>query len=220
MPTVFETQPQQQPEEGYTPPSQGVPEAKPINLPHRDRMTLFTSYAERPEGVRFETQQDEEEVIIFMRQHFSVNVAWILTTILLAAAPFGVIPFVFKMINVLPPIPPQYYIVGTLFWYVATFGYALLNFIRWYYNLYIVTTERVIDIDFIQLLYKKFSEARLTSIEDVSYTASGFMATLFNYGNITIQTAGEASNFDFDYIPRPADVVKTIGGLLKKAHGK
>jgi uncharacterized membrane protein YdbT with pleckstrin-like domain len=79
-----------------------------------------------------------------------------------------------------------------------------------------VTTERVIDIDFIQLLYKRFSEARLNRIEDVSYVASGFAATIFNFGTIYIQTAGENTNFEFDAIPNPAEVVKRIGELIKQ----
>ncbi len=214
MPTVFDTQPQQQPDlvSGTIPPSQ------PVRPSRHDRMTLFTAFAENPEGVRFETQADEEKVVIFMREHFSFNIPWILALALLLAAPFGVIPFILAfLVPYIPPIPPQYYLVGVLFWYLASFGYGLLNFIRWYYNIYIVTTERVIDIDFVQLLYKKLSEARLTKIEDVTYTSSGFLATFFNYGNVTIQTAGETEQFEFTAIPNPAEVVKVLGSLIKKA---
>lgn len=208
MPTVFETKEQKQPE-GFKPPQS----------PQRhDRMTLFTAFAENPEGVRFETQQEEEKVVIFMREHFVLNFPWIFSTILLLAAPFGIIPFVLKFFTFLPQLPPQYYLVATIFWYLATFGYALMNFIRWYYNIYIVTTERIIDIDFVQLLYKKFSEARLANIEDVTYTSSGFLAAFLNYGNVTIQTAAETEQFEFTAIPNPAEVVKIIGTLVKKSH--
>jgi uncharacterized membrane protein YdbT with pleckstrin-like domain len=209
MPTVFEEKPQQKLDNEHSSP------ARPS---HHDRMTLFTSYAERPLGVHFETQHEEEEVVIFMRPHFVVNIPWIAATVLLVAAPFGIIPFLLSFATTLPPIPIKYYVVGLAFWYVATFGYALVNFILWYYNLYIVTTERVIDIDFLQLLYKRLSEARLKNIEDVTYAAGGFFAAVFHYGNIYIQTAGETRNFEFHYIPRPADVVKTIGTLIKQAH--
>jgi hypothetical protein len=71
----------------------------------------------------------------------------------------------------------------------------------------------------VQLLYKKFSEARLSKIEDVTYTSSGFMATFFNYGNVTIQTAAETEQFEFTAIPNPAEVVKVLGSLMKKAGG-
>lgn len=185
----------------------------------RDRMNLFTCYAERPFGVKFETQHQGEEVLIFMRPHWATNIPWVAAVILLLLAPFGLIPFSLMALGV-PDIPFKYYVVGIAFWYLATFGYALLNFTLWYYNLYIVTNERVIDVDFLQLLYKRFSEARLSNIEDVTYTAGGFFAALFNYGNVYIQTAGQVTNFEFDYIPKPAQVVKILGAIVRKAHQK
>lgn len=181
---------------------------------HRDRMGLLTAYAERPKGLKFETQHEGEEVIVFMRPHFATNIPWISAVVLLALAPFGIIPFLLTLVGI-PDIPFKYYLVGVAFWYLATFGYALLNFTLWYYNIYIVTNERIIDIDFLQLLYKRFSEARLTNVEDVTYTAGGFFAALFNYGDVHIQTAGQVNNFEFHYIPKPAQVVKIIGGLVK-----
>lgn len=179
-------------------------------------MHIFTAFAENPHGVKFETQHSGEPVVLFMRQHFIVNVPWVLATLLLVAAPFGIIPFILAFVPLPFAIPPQYTLVAVLFWYVATFGYALINFIRWYYNLYIVTTERIIDIDFLQLLYKKFSEARLDNIEDVTYTTSGFIATIFSYGNVYIQTAAENTQFEFLAIPKPAEVVQTISEMISK----
>ncbi len=195
-------------------------EDKIDDIPLRyDRMNLFTCYAERPFGVKFETQHQGEEVLIFMRPHWAINIPWVIFFIFLIFAPLFIVPFSILVIGV-SDIPFKYYVVGIAFWYLATFGYALLNFTLWYYNLYIVTNERVIDIDFLQLLYKRFSEARLSNIEDVTYTAGGFFAALFNYGNIYIQTAGQVTNFEFDYIPKPAHVMKVIGGLVRKVHHK
>lgn len=219
MPTLFEQSktpmPPITPDPDSIVPPESIP-ALPSNPPKHDPMHLFTAYAERPNGVKFETQQDDEDVVIFMRQHFALNIPWIFATILLALAPFTIIPFFFSIVQFPIPIPARYGMIGFLFWYLATFGYALLNFIRWYYNIYIVTTERVIDIDFIQLLYKKFSEARLDKIEDVTYSTSGFFAAVFNFGDVTIQTAGEAREFDFENIPKPAEVVKIIEKMIDK----
>ena len=138
MPTVFETQPQQQPTVKQPEIADQPILRPPVAGLHHDRMTLFTAFAENPEGVRFETQQDEEKVIIFMREHFSFNVPWILTTLLLLAAPFGVIPFILKFITILPAIPPKYYLVGILFWYEGTFGYSIFKSLNVFSGLEIV----------------------------------------------------------------------------------
>ena len=220
MPTLFQHSNLNMTPEPISSPPQISPSSvphgqqKPIPVLGHDPVHLFTAYAENPTGVTFETQLETEVVILFMRKHFVVNVPWIFATILLLVAPLTIIPFFFMLVP--PPIvlPASYKLIGLLLWYIATFGYALLNFLHWYYNIYIVTTERVIEIDFIQLLYKKFSEAKLDRIEDVTYVSTGFFAAVFNFGDVSIQTAGEAREFDFESIPKPATVVRTIESLI------
>ncbi|MCX8009293.1 MAG: hypothetical protein N3A54_06395 [Patescibacteria group bacterium] len=228
MPTIFETQSIAHPTNNHGTKTHASSHSHESHHHHHhhddqkqrcDKMTLFTAYAENPRGVTFETQHEGERVVIFMRPHFITNLPWIFAVILMVLAPFGIIPFMVTLSG-LPPIPAKYYVVGVAFWYLATFGYALMNFILWYYNLYIVTTERVIDIDFLQLLYKRFSEARLSNIEDVTFASGGFFAAIFNYGDVMIQTAGQTANFEFHYIPKPASVVRIIGRLVREAHGQ
>lgn len=183
-------------------------------------MTPLTSFALAPEGVRFETQKVQEEVIIFLRQHLIVNLPWVLISLLLLIAPWLIFPFAWRFLRLPFILPFGYVIIGTLFWYVFTFGFILANFLRWFFNIYIVTNERVVDIDFVQLLYKQFSEARLAKIQDLSYKTSGLLAALFNYGDVSIQTAGELPNFEFEAVPRPESVVQTIGELTEKARSE
>lgn len=182
-------------------------------------MGPLTCFAVNPDGIRFETQEEEEEVILFLRQHIIVNVGWVLITLILLVAPIGLIPFALQSL----PFPlanhPGYVVVGTAFWYVATFGFALASFIHWFFNIYIVTNERIVDIDFIHLLFKQFSEAEITKIQDISYSTGGVLATVFNYGNVLIETAGEFPNLEFESVPHPEKVVEVIRGLEQKIKG-
>ncbi len=154
-----------------------------------------------------------------MRQHFIVNVPWILITIVLLIAPTVVFPKLFSVLSLNFSLPTGYFLIGTMFWYLATFGFALASFIGWFSNIYIVTNEWVVDIDFFYLLYKKFSEAELTKIQDISYTSGGVLAAIFNYGNVRIETAGEAPNLVFELIPFPERVVETIRALTEQNEG-
>ena len=83
----------------------------------------------------------------------------------------------------------------------------------WFFNVYIVTTERVVDVDFYNLIYKKVSDADLIKIQDVSYNQGGVLRTLLNYGDVNIQTAGEVTNFDFEAVPQPDRVAKILQDL-------
>lgn len=182
-------------------------------------MRPFTSFAVNPKGLRFETQEEEETVILFLRQHVIVNVPWILITILLVIAPTVIFPKLFEVLRLNFSLPSGYFLVGTMFWYLATFGFALSSFIGWFFNIYIVTNERIVDIDFYYLLYKDFSEAELTKVQDISYTTGGVLAAIFNYGNVNVQTAGENPNLGFESVPYPERVVETIRALIENQEG-
>lgn len=178
-------------------------------------MNPLTAFAVNPTRLRFETQEQGEKIILFVRQHFIVNVPWILGTILLLIAPTVIFPILFRALSLNMTFPASYYVVGTMFWYLATFGFALSSFIGWFFNIYIVTNERIVDIDFFYLLYKKFSQAELTKIQDINYTSGGILAATFNFGNVVVETAGEAPNIDFELVPFPEKVMEMIRELTE-----
>lgn len=179
-------------------------------------MSPLTAFAVNPDGVRFETQEAQEVVILFLRQHIIVNLGWVLLAVLLILVPTLLFPFLVNVLGLSLSVPVGYVIVGTLFWYLGTFGFILAKFLGWYFNIYIVTDERVVDIDFYYLLYKRFSQAELNKIQDISYASGGIFATFFNYGNVTIETAGEMPNLEFDKVPYPEKVVETVRNLTEQ----
>ncbi len=181
------------------------------------RMSPLTAFAVNPYGVRFETQEPEEQIILFLRQHLIVNVPWIAITIVFLLAPSVLFPLIIRSLPA--PLPFVYVLVGTLSWYLVTTGFALLNFLHWFFNIYIVTNERVIDIDFQYLLFKRFSQAELERIQDISYTTGGIFATVFYYGNVYIETAGEMPNLEFLAVPQPDKVVEKIRSLMENLPG-
>lgn len=178
-------------------------------------MNLLTAFAVNPTHVRFETQEETEKVILFVRQHFIVNVPWLVITTFLVIAPIVLFPLLFRALSLNVMLPASYYVVGTMFWYLATFGFTLASFIGWFFNIYIVTNERIVDIDFFYLLYKKFAQAELTKIQDINYTSGGILAAMFNYGNVVVETAGEAPNIEFESVPYPEKVVEAIRELTE-----
>ena len=184
------------------------PAKKSIKAHAHARMSPLTAFAVNPSGVRFETQEAEEQVILFLRQHFIVNIPWIVLTAIFLFIPSVLFPLVIRSLPA--PLPITYLLIGTLSWYLVTAGFALVSFLHWFFNIYIVTNERVIDIDFQYLLFKRFSQAELERIQDISYTAGGIFATVFHYGNVYVQTAAERPEFEFHQVSRPNDVAQVI----------
>lgn len=169
----------------------------------------FGSFCSFPDKITFEVQHADEHILLLLRQDFIVNTRWILGTI------------VFALLPVLLPLFPMFYWLPLSFrtalmfgWYVFTFGYALMSFVNWYFNVYIITDERVIDVDFYSLLFKRISETKLEKVEDITASSGGVIQSFFDYGTVNIQTAAEVPEIEFENVPRPDMVTKIISELI------
>ena len=94
-----------------------------------------------------------------------------------------------------------------------TFIFAFEKFLDWYFDLFLITNQRVVDIDFNNLLNKHFAEADLDMIQDVSSSVKGLLGTFFNYGDVLIQTAAEINQINFEKVPNPEKIIKLLKEL-------
>lgn len=187
----------------------------------RHAMFPLASFALDPKGVYFATQGTSEEVHLFLRRHFATNIPWILASILLLLSPPLILPFLGEAIPFTSNLPLGSAVILLLFYYTIIFGTVIFtNFINWYFNVYIVTNERIIDVDFVNILYREVSGTRLNLIQDVTVKAGGVVRAIFNYGDVFIQTAGTEVNFDFHAVPHPHEVAREIEKLMEEARAK
>lgn len=175
-------------------------------------MNLFTAFATHPASIRLADQGSSEQVLLFLRRHWITNLPWLLITLIGIFLPFLVLLFVHSSF-----IPDNYIVLSFLLYYLLLFGIALSNFVLWFYNVGIITSDRVIDIDFSDLSYKNIASALLEALKDVNYTQQGFSQTFFNYGNITVQTEANESNIAFLAVPKPSLIAKTLLDLIKES---
>ncbi|MBI2464577.1 hypothetical protein HYV64_00385 [Candidatus Shapirobacteria bacterium] len=165
----------------------------------------FSSTLIHPHVFDFQERDDDEIVLVVARQHWFTNVRWILISLFMV-----LFPSLFRFVPTLLEIPGTYLFVGYLFWYLITFAFAFESFLSWYFNVYIITSKRVIDIDFNNLLTKKYSEATIDAIQDVTSTVIGAIPTVFNYGNVLIQTASEVNELEFGRVANPEKIIKVL----------
>jgi uncharacterized membrane protein YdbT with pleckstrin-like domain len=158
--------------------------------------------------LRFETQESNEEVILLLRRHWVTNIPWIAIAILMLWA-----PLVLSIFPLLDFMPARYQFMALILWYLLTTAFIFEKFLSWYFNVYLVTNERLIDYDFFNLLYKTTTEAEITKIQDINVQMGGLAQTVFNYGTVLIETAGEIPNLEFEQVPNPAAVTKRIREL-------
>jgi len=169
----------------------------------------FKSFVAKPEKIFFDSQHYEEKVLLLLRRHPVTQLGWILISIAMIFA-----PILFFSVGVLDFLPPNYQLAALIGWYLILTGFVLESFLTWFYNVYIITDERVIDVDFYNLLFKNISSAKLDNIEDVTSVTGGLMASIFNYGTVKIQTAGAVTEFDFEDVPQPAKVTAFLNEMM------
>jgi len=170
---------------------------------------LLTSFVSFPNRVCFETQDDEEKVILFLRQHPIVNLPWIFMAVLMLT-----LPSIFIFFPPFASLPSSYQFVVTSGWYMFVFGYMLAKFMGWFFNIYILTDERIVDVDFKNIFFRRISTAKTEEVQDVNIQSSGSFETFFGYGSVFIQTAAEVSQFEFLYVPNPDRVGKILNQLI------
>lgn len=181
----------------------------------------FAMFAPQPVGVTFENQEAGEKIVLLLRAHIATLVPRFLLTILLIFLPFLFDIFLsFLKVDFFDFLSQVQILIIGAFWYLFVFGLAFYRFIVWYFNVYMVTNERIIDVDFKGILHKETAYAKLNQIEDVSPKIIGFFGTFFHYGNVYVQTAGERSEFEFHNVERPDVVAQEILEQVRKEEGE
>ncbi len=169
----------------------------------------FSQFSVCPRNLSFESQDPEEKVLLMLRRHIITNVPWVIWFVVMLLA-----PLVLSFFPIMEMLPDRFQVITLIFWYVFSFGFFLERFVSWYFNVYIVTDERVIDVDFYSLIYKNISSAKIDKIEDITYTVGGALRSLLSFGTVKIQTAAEKTEFEFEDVPHPEKVTGFLNELL------
>lgn len=103
-------------------------------------------------------------------------------------------------------------LVGLLVLVMAIFGIIFLALATKVYrgNQLIITDLNVTEVQQIGLFNRRISELSMANVEDVTADTRGLFATVFNYGTLTIETAGEEHHFIFRNCPYPNAYAKMI----------
>lgn len=177
----------------------------------------FSAYQENPKNTTFQNQEEGEKVLLLLREHPIVNLSWLVPSLFgLAAPPALIYLFGLLSISVDKILPPAFQPLAAAVYYIFLLSWVHLSFLRWFFNVYLVTDRRVVDLDYWGFLFFRLSAAAIAQIEDVTYTVRGGWGVFFNYGDLYIQTAGTETNFDFHKVPHPAKVAHVIMGLIRR----
>lgn len=180
------------------------------NAGEEKRSVVMGSYNVLPNH-KFITQQEDEDIVLLLRAHPITNVPWILVAIIMLILP-GLLVSTGMFANVIYP----FLFIGRLTWYLMTLMFIMEKVLYWYYSVFIITNERIVDIDFYNLMFRVVTYANLNHIEEPASVTGGFIRSLFKYGDVWVTTASEKPTVEALGVPYPDKVVEIISRLSEE----
>ncbi len=157
----------------------------------------------------FADQLDDEEVLFVFRKH---------PVVMRKGLVFGLLG---PLVGVIPAaVRPE---LGFGWFFAGLLGGLLLggliflpSWIAWFYSVFIVTDQRLIQITQRGLFRRSVVDLGLNKIQSLNYEVSGLQPTLLGYGTILVQTyMGDLVIHD---VHHPANIYKQLITILKD-HG-
>ena len=157
-------------------------------------------------------QAKDERLVLFLRSHWVIPLKVALLCLVLFLVPAIIaIPFLDRIPAILAhPSAGPFAIILVSMYLLALSLFSFQQFITYYLDTWIVTTERIISIEQESLFHRTTSETHLATIQDATAEVHGFLQTMFDYGDVYIQTAAEKGRFSFNNIPHPEKVKQLI----------
>jgi len=98
-------------------------------------------------------------------------------------------------------------------WLAVLWMIFVTRFTDFYLDKWVLTNKRIIDIEQRGFFTRDVASVSYPKIQDATVETVGFLATLFNFGTIQIQTAGTMQEFRLPLAPYPIQKKELIMDL-------
>lgn len=162
---------------------------------------------------KFEDQFDDEEVLYVFRHHPIV----MRRGLIVSMSAWLVGPLIVLALTYMhPDNPPS---IATFFASLVlsiVLGCLILLpfWISWYFSVFIITTQRFIQITQKRLFYRKFVDMNLNQIQQINYEIAGLEQSLLGFGTIKLQTY--LGDLVIHHVHHPAHTQRKILQLLRE----
>jgi hypothetical protein len=172
----------------------------------------------------FKGQKEGERIISVIHRHWFdilVQFSIVLVLLFLFIGSYILVPILFTDINETLGINFLHFMENLFLIFIwMTFFVIWIDF---YFDVWIITNERIVNINQKGLFSRVVSELELENIQDITTEVYGMIPTFFNYGNLYVQTAAERERFLFRNVPDPyriKDEIMNLQNEFEKQEGR
>ena len=167
--------------------------------------------------------KDNEKLKIKARRHWFILFGRIIVILFVFISPFILYALMFNTAkeNILTgffptAITPALIIFLSALWSLLIWLKLAAVWTDYYLDIWIVTNRRIIDIEQKGFFRREVSTLRTEQIQDITVRVHGIFATILNFGDIHVQSAGESREFIARGIPNP----NAVKEMILKQHDK
>lgn len=168
-------------------------------------------------GFHFSGQKAGEEIILVVRRHWFDIVSQLFMIFFLVLILIGsiiYIPLLFPVLGT-DSFNGLFIFLENLFAMVIWILFFLI-WIDYYFDVWIITNRRVVNVEQKGLFSRNVSELELENIQDITTEVHGVIPTFLNYGDVFIQTAAEKERFIFKKVSDPYRIKDVLMNLHKE----
>lgn len=153
----------------------------------------------------FEGQHEDEEIILVFRHHpvmMRKGLIGLLVLMVIGFLPVTIWPTNLQLLWLVL----VGFILGSL--------YMFYEWISWYYSIYIITDQRLVQISQKGLFNRSIVDIGFNKIQSVNSQTAGLQQTLLGFGTIIVQTI--VGDLVLDKIHHPQDIQTRLIKVIKK----
>ena len=192
---------QQQSPQAPTPQVNAVPGQQPLSRYQQVEAQSRQHLAQNP----LASMQDGEEILADIHRHpFCIVSVYVTSFIAFAAACGVILLLVPKLLGSNSSYSSSNVIIGLIVAVLVLMliGLTIMTIVYWQ-NRWVLTSDSLTQITQNGLFNRQTSQLSLGNLEDVTAEQRGIIPSLFNFGTLRVETAGEHSKFFFLYCPDP-----------------
>lgn len=160
---------------------------------------------------RLHNPRPGEYIILYVHRHWIILFASVMKSLTLIWVPLVIyLVLVYQGMFNWQGLSGLLFILGSSLFYLYIWLFLFNSLLDHYLDVWIVTNERIINVEQINLFSRLISEKQLDKMQDITVIAKGFWPTIFNYGDVYIQTAGSMERFIFRQVANPRKIVHGI----------
>ncbi|MEN9921722.1 MAG: hypothetical protein RLZZ517_700 [Candidatus Parcubacteria bacterium] len=164
--------------------------------------------------------ESNEYIVMIVRRHWFAPIIQTMGVFFSLLVPLFVSSIVFALPNNIEQLGNTSILIIIIFlgWFFIVWNIAFVIWTNHFLDVLVITNLHIIDIEQVGLWHRQISTVQLQKVQDISSKTEGIIASILNYGELEIQSAGSLTNFIVKGIQKPDLIRQKMNQQISALH--